>query len=1045
MELGIYEQLITTMLRSRLAVLDDRKYYISETEIDKEESARLLAQHLSWAIQRALTMIKADVTKQIEIANQIVLLLKAEIDKYEHEQDLVDASGQVLKAVFDRLNSHYPNLDLRLKEIMPYTRLTHSELFTGGNVGLALDSELKKEIASADRVDLLVSFIKWKAVVILREAFRDLTARGGQLRILTTTYMGATDAKAIRELAGLPNTTVKVSYNTANERLHAKAYLFYRNTGFHTGYIGSSNFSRSALTDGLEWNVKVTTREIPHVIDKFQKTFETYWQSAEFEIYDPEASHERLARALKQSGAAKSGDNAISFFDIKPYHYQQEVLEKLDVERSRHGRFRNLVVAATGTGKTIISAFDFKRYRQVLPNATFLFTAHRKEILMHARNTFRNILRDQNFGELWVDGEEPTDRRHVFASVQTLNSRLPYEDMAPAYYDYIVFDEVHHVEAASYKRVIDFFTPNILLGLTATPERMDGQSILPNFCNHIAAEIRLPEALNNKLLTPFHYFAIADQVDLTHVRWDKGRYATQELTGLYIKNKSRVGAIIASLEQYTRDMHDVIALGFCVSKEHAAFMCNSFNEAGLKAAYLTSDSSREVRGDIQRKLRTKEINYLFIVDIFNEGVDIPEVDTVLFLRPTESLTVFLQQLGRGLRLWDGKDVLTVLDFVGNARPEYDFESKFRALIGKTNTTVQKEIQDDFPHLPLGCAIVLEKVAKETILANIRQATNLSRRNLIAKIQAFRHHTNLPLTLANFLYMYSMDVRAVYARDLWSRLCYEAGVISAWDDHNGKLYLAMIRNKWSGTASDAYFSFVLELAERGFAMQKREFTESERAMLLMLYYDFYPEPTGVGLLESIEAIGANKLLVKELIAYLRYRLDGLDFREMDITTLGYEQPLKLHARYTRDQILAAFGLSTVDKKSTNREGVAENKGLNTELLFIDLQKSEEDYSPTTLYDDYAINDVLFHWQSQNRTRADSDKGLSYINQEKLNKNILLFVRETKRDEWGNTLGYVFLGDARFVKYEGEKPMSITWELREPIPSYLWNASAKMAVG
>jgi len=190
---------------------------------------------------------------------------------------------------------------------------------------------------------------------------------------------------------------------------------------------------------------------------------------------------------------------------------------------------------------------------------------------------------------------------------------------------------------------------------------------------------------------------------------------------------------------------------------------------------------------------------------------------------------------------------------------------------------------------------------------------------------------------------------------------------------------------------------------------------------------------------------NTMLVKELIAYLRYRLDGLDFREMDITTLGYEQPLKLHARYTRDQILAAFGLSTVDKKSTNREGVAENKGLNTELLFIDLQKSEEDYSPTTLYDDYAINDVLFHWQSQNRTRADSDKGLSYINQEKLNKNILLFVRETKRDEWGNTLGYVFLGDARFVKYEGEKPMSITWELREPIPSYLWNASAKMAVG
>jgi len=597
----------------------------------------------------------------------------------------------------------------------------------------------------------------------------------------------------------------------------------------------------------------------------------------------------------------------------------------------------------------------------------------------------------------------------------------------------------------SYKRVIDFFTPKILLGLTATPERMDGQSILPNFCNHIAAEIRLPEALNNKLLTPFHYFAIADQVDLTNVRWDKGRYATQELAALYTKNRSRVRAIIASLERYTRDMHDVIALGFCVSKEHAVFMCDSFNDAGLKAAHLTSDSSREVRSDIQRKLRTKEINYLFIVDIFNEGVDIPEVDTVLFLRPTESLTVFLQQLGRGLRLCDGKDVLKVLDFVGNARPEYDFESKFRALIGKTNTTVQKEIENDFPHLPLGCAIVLEKVAKETILANIKQATNLSKRNLITKIQTFRHHTDLPLTLANFLYMYSMDVRAIYARDLWSRLCYDAGVIQTWDGYNEKLYWSMIKNKWSGTASDAYFSFVLELAECGFNVSDRQFTENEQAMLLMLYYDFYPEPTGKEFLESIQAIGQNKLLVEELMAYLRHRLDGLDFKETAITTLGYEQPLKLHARYTRDQILAAFGLSTIDKKSTNREGVAENKELNTELLFIDLQKSEEDYSPTTLYDDYAISDVLFHWQSQNKTRPDSGKGLSYINQAALNKKILLFVRETKRDEWGNTLGYVFLGEAQFVKHEGEKPMSITWELHEPIPSYLWNASAKMAVG
>lgn len=256
---------------------------------------------------------------------------------------------------------------------------------------------------------------------------------------------------------------------------------------------------------------------------------------------------------------------------------------------------------------------------------------------------------------------------------------------------------------------------------------------------------------------------------------------------------------------------------------------------------------------------------------------------------------------------------------------------------------------------------------------------------------------------------------------------------------------MIKNKWASTASYTYFSFILSLAENGFHIDGRSFTKVERTMLLMLYYDFYGNPIEEGLVNGLQAMGDNPVLVKEIIDYLRYRLDGIDFDETPLTTLDYEQPLMLHARYTRDQILVAFGLSTETRRSSNREGVAENKALNTELLFIDLHKSEEDFSPTTMYDDYAINDTLFHWQSQNQTRADAGKGLSYIHHESLSKNILLFVRETKKDNWRNTMGYVFLGDANFVKHVGSKPMSITWELREPIPSYLWTASAKMAVG
>src|SRR5690606_2819822 len=302
---------------------------------------QFLGKHLGAVIMAALNLIKSNkegptiVEQQIEITNKILIFLSQEIEQYQFDQDLLDAQGRILEGVFDKLNNDYVDLKLHLNEIMPRTRLTQSELFTGGNVGLSLESELKKEIRSSDRIDLLVSFIKWKAVVILKEAFEEFTSKGGKLRILTTTYMGATDAKAIEELSKLPNTEIKVSYNTANERLHAKAYLFFRNTGFHTGYIGSSNFSRSALTDGLEWNVKVTTKEIPHIIDKFKKTFESYWANNEFEPYQA-GQYEKLSQALSQSKFGKKTTEFTQFFDLKPYHYQLEILEKLQVERKVH-------------------------------------------------------------------------------------------------------------------------------------------------------------------------------------------------------------------------------------------------------------------------------------------------------------------------------------------------------------------------------------------------------------------------------------------------------------------------------------------------------------------------------------------------------------------------------------------------------------------------------------------------------------------------------------------------------------------------------------
>lgn len=1044
-EQGIYEQLINRLISSKLNEIDRNAFYIKETAIDKHEAARILSQYLSGVIRFAFNLFSEpeSIEKQIDLSNKIIFLLRNELKDERFDDDLIVLEAKILSAIFQKIDARFTDFEKYLKEITPYTRLCQSELFTGNNAGISLESEIKKEILSSDKINFLVSFIKWTGIRIFEKELFDFTERGGQLKVITTSYMGATDLKAVEFISQLKNTEIKVSYNTENERLHAKAYLFFRNTGFHTGYIGSSNISRSALTNGLEWNLKVTTKEVGHIIDKFQKTFDTYWQDKEFELFDKTHHSEKLRIALKRERITER-NNPAAYFDIKPFPFQQEILEKLEVERTVHNRNKNLIVAATGTGKTVISAFDFKNFKKQKSNAKLLFIAHRKEILQQAQATFQGILRDNNFGELWVDGIEPEKYDFIFSSVQSLNNRIASLNLSASFYDFIIVDEVHHISASSYRPILNYFTPKILLGLTATPERMDEEDILKDFCDTIAAEIRLPEALNRKLLCPFQYFGITDSINLSKVEWHNGRYLPSELTRVYTQNDKRVGEIIFNLNKYLKDINDVRALCFCVTQEHAQFMAEKFSLAGLKADYLVS-SRNELRDELRRRFVSKEINYLFVVDIFNEGIDIPDIDTVLFLRPTESLTIFLQQLGRGLRLAENKECLTVLDFVGNSRPEYDFEGKFRALVGKTTTSIQKEIEDEFPHLPLGCAIVLEKKAKDFILQNIRNATSLNKNQLLIKIRNYKYQTELPLTLKNFSNFYHIPLKMIYKKGNWKRLCVMAEQIEDYPLTNEKEILSAIRNKWLLCNSNSYFRFILSLAKRKFKINLNEFNEEEKLMCLMLHYDIWQTAAGFNSLEeSIRTIGKNRIMTEEIIEVLEILIDKIDFLEKDIL-LPYTQPLKLHGRYTRDQILVAFGLSDFERKSSNREGVAENKKINTELLFIDLIKSEEDFSPSTLYQDYAISETLFHWQTQNATSSEKGKGLTYINHKNLGKSILLFVREKNKDEYNSTMGYVFLGDGKMIEHYGSKPMNIKWELNEPMPPYLWKDSAKMAVG
>ena len=768
---GLYEQVINKSLDRELERSDD--IVASTGKLDGAEAPQILSHYISELVEKGLRQVSSDdISGQLSLANRIVSAIADVTGDSDFDGMSVAERAEQLLAVAEKKNT-LTAVTGEFSPVRPETSLAASSLFTGSIHEPSMMSELKKEIQSADRVDMLVSFVKWSGLRLIIDELSEFTQRGGKLRVITTSYMGATDVKAVKELRKLPNTEIRISYDTKRTRLHAKAYVFWRETGFSTAYVGSSNLSNVAISSGLEWNLKITAHDQPSTLDKISATFESYWNSHEFAPYS-ENDVQKLSQAL--SAEKYSGETADYLFDINPYPYQQEILDRLKAERDIRGHFRNLVVAATGTGKTVISAFDYRRFRS--ENAgkpcRLLFVAHRKEILEQSIKCFRGVLHDPNFGELFVGEHRPDSLDNLFVSVQTLNSRALTEAVSEDFYDFIIVDEFHHAAAPTYQQLLNYFKPHILLGLTATPERMDGENILLWFDNRIAAEIRLPEAIDRKLLCPFQYFGISDSVDLSDVKWNRGGYERSALSKVYTGNDMRVFLILKQLRKYVTDMDGVKGLGFCVSKEHARYMSDKFNEAGIASECLTADSGNEFRRSVSKRLSDGELRFIFTVDLFNEGVDIPAINTIMFLRPTESLTVFLQQLGRGLRLFDGKECLTVLDFIGQANKKYRFEEKFRALLSDSSRSVQGEIKNGFVALPKGCYLQLEKRAAEYILDNIKRSLG-NRNAIVQKLATFTDDTGKSLTLENFLTCYSLDISAIYATKFsFSRLCVMAG-------------------------------------------------------------------------------------------------------------------------------------------------------------------------------------------------------------------------------------------------------------------------------
>lgn len=1006
MENGLYEKIIDTELLNQIK----EKEFNKKRKVDESEEARVLAlAYQNHIYEKLLQKNKKERLSFVEYLNKIFETEEIKIDEGSY-QELISMHEDYDS--FNELNKHRPQ-----------TSIATSSLLTG-YTGPTLESELRREIRTADEIYFLVSFIKYSGLRLILDDLREFT-KSKKLKIITTSYMGASDYKAIYELSKLPNTEIKISYDTKRTRLHAKAYYFKRKTGFSTAYIGSSNLSNPAMSNGLEWNLKVSEYTSPDVINSIIQNFKTYWNDEEFTDFSLHVEEDK--RILKESLAAYRNDQQdhFAFFDLKPYEHQKIILEDLQFEREEHKSYRNLVVSATGTGKTMVAAFDYKNQIKN-GDKKILFLAHRKEILKQALYTFRSVLKDYNFGELWTGETNIQKKTHLFATIQTLNSSENYKDFAKDYFDYIVIDESHHSAAHTYLNVLEYFHPEILLGLTATPERMDNLNILEFFDNRIASEIRLTDAINRKLLSPFHYFGITDPEDLSHLTWSRGGYEVSELENVYTKSNQRVDVIIASMNKYLLDIDNFKALGFCVSIKHAEFMANSFKKVNIPSIALHSKSSSKERDTAIQRLRSGEIKCIFTVDLFNEGVDIPEVDTILFLRPTESLTIFLQQLGRGLRLSENKEVLTVLDFIGHAHQNYDFSYKFRALMGRGKKNISKEIQEEFPNMPIGSHIKLEKVAQEYILQNIQASTN-HKTKLKQMILNFKNNFSKELTLENFLDCYDLNINEFYSRHSFYQLLTELNVKSNYDVKDKKLLNNALR-RFSTVDSKRLLSFSKKILTEKIVIE--DLTEQEILLLGMFHYTVWGRVPEKSYKDNLKILKEdNPDIVKELLDIIAYNQKSIQVRE-----IAYEEqeiPLDVYSSYTVDQVLVAFGKTVEDYKYPFREGVLYIEDYHTDIFFITINKNEEDYLPTTMYNDYAINQKLFNWETQSQTSDTSPTGKRYIEDRSEEHKILLFVRENKT-EYGKAAPYRFLGNASYHSHSGNKPIEIIWEMDHPIP-------------
>jgi superfamily II DNA or RNA helicase len=1031
---GLYDQLITGNLAEVLRQISPENRTVEILSHDQlaERLIDALSRQLGPALDALDTNDEKDrATRQLELINSLIAHLRRQTTALEEHLYTIPDPPQILRSIH-RSQPATP----------PETGLLNPWLFTAGKGSPSLLTELRREMESCDHLDILVSFITVSGVRKLQDLLQRVTAVDAhgnvrtRVRVITTTYTGATEVAALDTLAQLPGCQIKISLDGRRTRLHAKAWIFGRETGFGSAYVGSANLSGAALMGGLEWTVKFTQQGQSALYARAKAHFETLWNDSEFQHYDPKNPIHR--EELKRSLQRESGDvvaATATFFDLTPKDYQREMLEQLIAEREME-RWRNLVVAATGTGKTVVAAFDYRGLCQGGGKPRLLFVAHRFEILSQARRTYREVLRDHSFGELLGQGCEPDHYDHVFATIQSVTERKLVEKFGASHWHTVVVDECHRLAAESFDQFVKSVQPRVLLGLTATPERADGVSIFPYFDNRPdgspAVELRLWNALDLQLLSPFEYYGCDDETDFSDVPWNEPG-EIQRLKQIVDGNTARARLVVQEWTRLSGNPRACRALAFCVSVEHARFMAAKFNEAELPALCVTGDSDPEERRQAPKRLADGELCVLVTCDLYNEGVDLPSVDTLLLLRPTQSPVLFQQQIGRGLRLSPEtkKESCLILDFVGRHRENFRFDRLLSGLTGLTRRELEHAVANGFSSLPAGCHLHLEKFTRDQVLHTLRTAMQQNWRRMRSELQSFASLRGRgQIGLGEFLHEQAFELEDVYrtsGKSGWTALRREAGLLQdlpkSEDEYLGRRLADVLH-----TNDPRQLALLQRIAESTFDVAT--LASAERLRLQMLAYQIDGEQSRKGTGESFYARLAESPMLREEVGELAGVLQSRStLRYRAIPGWENDVPLCLHASYGVREILTAVGEFTPDRRVSFREGVLRQADKKVELLFATLDKSSG-FHERAAFHDYAVSPDLFHWQTQNSAGHNTPAGLRYLESPENGWTFQLFVRLRKGAP------YFACGPVTKETVEGDRPMSVVWKLQVPLPIRLF---------